>query len=239
VNEEPMPPHRDPFFATFPGEFDHKQMALWARELIDNHGIRIEREATAQDICKPSLDFGREYRHTVVDADAIAESPLNAATSAELERILPFIELVTHSPVVQSPHGHSRVTLKHYGPGDVQGWHYDTNPITLLFFLTDCPVGGELIVAPYGAPASDEMRMDAVPLTDVLAADPMLGRWSIRPAAGDILLMAGRRFVHAVRMQPTTSDRIILAVNLYHPDDLWRPPSIEAVIYGDAQAVNY
>ena len=88
-----------------------------------------------------------------------------------------------------------------------------------------------------GMPASDAMRFGATPLSEVLGGDPMLGRWSVRPQAGDILLMAGRRFVHAVRAQPQTSDRIILAVNLYHPDDMWRPPSIETVIYGREAAV--
>jgi hypothetical protein len=33
-------------------------------------------------------------------------------------------------------------------------------------------------------------------------------------------------------MPPGTPDRITVPLNLYHPDDVWRPAGIDQIVYG-------
>lgn len=179
-----------------------------ARALLDAHGVRIDRPAVpdAPRLDPATLDFGEAYRHTLVEAEPIlAALPVVRGLNAD---VIAVAEAVTQRKCIASPYPRSAVTLKHYGPGDVQGFHLDTNPLSILVALTDCPVGGELIVHTFDG-----------------------GRRVIRMAAGDVLIFDGRSMPHVVQRQPDGADRILLSFNTYYPEDTWRPAAIDDVMF--------
>ncbi len=178
------------------------------RGLIEAHGTVLDRPAAVwyPRLDPETLDFGGAYRHTVVDSEVVrAQAPAFDILYADAVRVA---STVVARDCIKSPYARSAISVKHYGPGDIQGKHMDTNPVSVLAFITDCPQGGELVI----------YTLDG-------------GRRLVRPKAGDLLIFDGRSQVHEVNEQPAFADRIIVSFNTYHPDDTWRPAAIDTVMY--------
>lgn len=131
--------------------------------------------------------------------------------------LVPLVSVVTFEDVRTSGHEESDVNVLLYDrPGDAIGWHLDTNPVTVLVYLTDNTEGGTecRLLARRPEEATERTRV-------------------IRPEAGAVLLMQGRRVWH--RGLPLVTERKAVAVwNYYTADDDWRPDGFDDVIYGPA-----
>lgn len=93
-------------------------------------------------------------------------------------------------------------TVKLYAPGDYQGMHRDTNPVTVLMFLT-------------------ESNSPDFP------GDP---EWSERPMQpGDVAVFDGR-VPHCVHT--TAEDRVTVVWSLYTPEAPERPEWADTLVYG-------
>lgn len=227
-----MPSHGESFMAVLPpGHFPLDEYLPVARRVMEQHGVEIHRPPVdrmnpAGTVQLPNLDFGGQYDHRVVDGVTLRQEMPHLFDWYETK--CKFFSSLFRREVVTSPYPKSAITLKHYGPGDNQGWHYDTQPVTVLLWLTDCPKGGELVFVPEGKPATEQGGQDIV---DVIGDAPL---FVLRPHAGQVTCFSGRRYVHKVKFQPDPSDRLMLALNYYFSDDLWRPDGIDNVVYGSA-----
>lgn len=154
---------------------------------------RIEREVANDGA------LGRRAAH-VGDQDAVL------AVLPEVRGALPGIRLlaetVVRRPVITSPY-RSGITGKVYEPGDEQGPHRDSNPLTALLVLQ--------------GPAP-------------VFADPASGWMPPGDCGGLLFVFQGRRLWHHV--PPNGGRKAVIVFNLYHPEDTWRPPDQDVRIYG-------
>jgi hypothetical protein len=101
--------------------------------------------------------------------------------------------------------------------------HVDSNPVTGILFLTDHPVGGELVVShDPDAVGVDELERDCTP---------------IRPEAGQIIFFDGKTYPHYARYLPGESDvRVVAVMNFYTGScrESTRPPELNRHRFGDA-----
>ena len=95
-------------------------------------------------------------------------------------------------------------------PGDRQGWHRDTNPVTALLILTR--TDGD-----YGTHVQDR-HGDA---------------FYVRNEPGDLWIMRGRELRHEVPPVPEGKWRVTVPLNYYHPNDVWRPADMDNLVYHD------
>lgn len=186
-----------------PGRFDGSHQLDAARR------VAAQGERVARDAGEPLpglLDGGGAYSYRAADADAVEEGLPDFAAWYRAQPVA--LTSAFGRDVVVSPYPRSAFTLKLYGPGDQQGWHYDTNPVTVLLWLTSSPPEGALEVRD----RTGEVRR-------------------VAPRAGSILLMWGRELWHRVLPQPERAERIMVALNYYFADDTWRPEGIDSLIY--------
>jgi hypothetical protein len=118
-----------------------------------------------------------------------------------------IVEPIVSRPVVLSPHPKSAVTINVYEAGASHRWHFDTNAVTALLYLTDDKNPTTLVDL-----QGEEQRLDFY-------------------QPGDLLVMQGRRVKHCV--PPVGSQRVTVPLNLYHPDDTHRPANQDAIVYGE------
>ena len=119
-----------------------------------------------------------------------------------------WASVLCRRPVVVSPYIRSSVNIKIYEePGSCQGWHYDTNPLTVVLYLMD-------------AEAPTVFQTEG-------------GETKVDAREGRVLMFSGRHILHQVA--PTDDARAIVVCNLYHPDDLDRPDWIDPMEYGEAR----
>jgi hypothetical protein len=132
------------------------------------------------------------------------------------QALISLVSVLTFDDVVTSPYPLSDVNVLLYDrPADAIGWHYDTNPITFLVYLTDNEEGGT------------ECR-----LLKRRHDDPVRLR-VVQPRAGAVLLMRGTLVEH--RGLPVTREKKACAVwNYYTSADTRRPVDYDDNIYGKA-----
>jgi len=176
----------------------------WAERAKAGIQSRIDRPV----IEAKELDEGGERHGKIADA-------------FEAEKVLPeifglyqgarlFLSELIERPVICSPYPRSTVTLKVYDrPGDQQGWHRDTNPLTALLIATET-------LGNYG--------------TEIEARDGSVFNLENQP--GDLWVMYGRELRHRVPSIPEGKWRVTIPLNYYHPDDVWRPQGTDNLIYG-------
>ena len=131
-----------------------------------------------------------------------------------LYRRLPAsLRQITQQAVICSPYERSKVCGKIYpAGGGQQGAHFDTNGITVILYLTSNNDGCTVIRPLDGGP-------------DV----------SVKPAAGNILLMRGRECWHHAEPAIEKS-KVISCWNYYVEGDTWRPEGLDDQIYGKLQS---
>lgn len=166
---------------------------------------------------------GIEWERVGIDGYDIGRVPLcepgqgmisdvisRAAAPAELVEVLDRFEddalaefAAKIGPCQESPFA-SRWWVKRYRAGDYHGMHYDTNSITILGYVTD----GMSTVQDLGG-----------------------GRWAVEQMRrGDVACFDGRHTRHAAAVADV--DRIVVGINAYVTDDVWRPKEMDATIYG-------
>jgi hypothetical protein len=194
----------------------------WANEIfaiIGRQGtdVTITTEARVEvpslETADETLDEGGAYRHALLEGETVRRC-LPELYGFYLG--LPLsVEAIVCRPIVLSPYPRSAVNVKFYeAPGGEQGWHRDTNAVTALLYLTDD--GHPTVVENLRGEVED-----------------------IGHQPGDLLLMQGRRCRHHVPpMSPGTPARLTVPLNLYHPDDTWRPEAIDSLVYGPEKSAS-
>lgn len=174
-------------------------------------------EDTARDIEKIALNAvadvgifkegtssgGGHSKYWVLDGGAVNRCRPDLFEWYEAQ--LPLLGKITNREVILSPYLRSAINIKVYkGDGNGQGWHYDTNPLSAVLFLSDS-----------GSPLSiRDLQGDAR---------------QIEPKAGKLLLMDGREVFHSVEAGNET--RVAAVFNYYYSDDCERPEYIDRAIY--------
>lgn len=188
-----------------PEVISREQAADWARRaIIDSHRAhRIDREdETGAD--------GRTMRHHFV-LDALQVQAIIPELWDFYQKLPAFVAPIVGREVILSPYERSAVNVKVYAPGDDHGWHYDTNALTALLYLTETDSETGTLV---------ELDGETFPLI----AKP-----------GDLLVMNGREINHKVRAVPEHAPtRVTVPLNLYYPDDIGRPEDTDELVYGSA-----
>jgi hypothetical protein len=145
--------------------------------------------------------LGDDIKDALFDAYAWMVGPLRTLTGLDVQL---------------SPFARSKVTIKQYpAVTGQQGWHYDTNGLTVLTYLTDGGGGTEFY-----------------PLSNVRMLDgKYLGPSTIQlPRAGDTLIMRGRLVRHRALIGDVPKQ--VICWNYYEGGDCWRPEHMDATVYG-------
>lgn len=159
---------------------------------------RVERDTT-----KPqAMDMGEPYSYSVATRSGMNSLLDQGMVDALYDRVLAYLKR-TDANVIPSPYYESSMTLKAFHPLDRQGWHYDTNPVTALLYLTDCEGGYTEF--------TDGTRL--------------------APAAGRLALFDGRNYLHRAAVV-RTGTKVTIPLNYYLINDQYRPKEIEGVVYG-------
>jgi hypothetical protein len=116
---------------------------------------------------------------------------------------------ITGQAVISSPHERSKVCYIRYpAGGGQQAWHYDTNVVTALLYLTTNQDGFTLA-----------KRLDTGAVVE------------IQPVAGSLLLMRGRN-VHHCGSRVEAAPKGVSPWNYYVDGDTARPEGLDDIIYG-------
>ena len=162
---------------------------------------------------KTELDGSGEYFHYIFKGDDIRK------WFPELvflyHALLPQIRWITCTKTVLSPYSDSDINIKAYPPGGgTVGWHYDTNTITVLLYLTS---NSE-------APLEMEIKHE----------HPSKPNWvekvNLFSKEGSLLLMQGRKVWH--QSKPTKKEeKMVVVFNYYTEEDQWRPSHFDDFAY--------
>lgn len=120
------------------------------------------------------------------------------------ELAVPVVSRIVGREVIVSPYARSGVNIRRYRTGDAEGLHCDTQPISVLMFLTE------------GAPLEIETKW---------------GDALIDPIPNRVAVFHGREMPHRVRAPEGEQCRIVAPLNYYFPDDIERPDWIDKLIY--------
>lgn len=128
---------------------------------------------------------------------------------------LPIVSWVTCTETVLSPYLDSDINIKAYPPGGgTIGWHYDTNAITVLLYLTsnkEAPLEMQI-------QKKHPSKKDWIENVDFFSKK------------GSLFLMQGRKIWH--QSQPTIKEhKMVVVFNYYTKDDQWRPSHFDDFVY--------
>lgn len=167
-------------------------------------GRRIDVEDSKGEVAD---GIGGRLKYDLIDGNECEEA---VPSMIDVYRILPpLLSMVTHQDVVVSPYPRSKVCGKRYpAGGGQQGWHFDTNGITVVVYLSTNEDGPTIIR----------------PLDGTLEQH-------VFPKAGSMLLMRGREVWHCGG-RVNAEDKVISPWNYYIAGDTWRPPGLDDQIYG-------
>lgn len=183
---------------------------LWAKSLVYAFDVeRLGRRIDVQDERGEVGDgIGGRLFYDLIDG---VECESIVPTMVDAYRIMPaLLSTVTRQDVIVSPYPRSKVCGKRYpAHGGQQGWHFDTNGITVVAYLST-NVDGATRVRPLNGGG---IEVD------------------IFPVAGSILLMQGRNVWHRGGTVEA-ADKVISPWNYYVEGDTERPEGLDEQIYG-------
>lgn len=171
--------------------------------LVDHKGLGTHDE----------LDGAGAYLHHIFRGDDIRKWFPELVTL--YYALLPLISWVTCTKTVLSPYPDSDINIKAYPPGGgTVGWHFDTNAITALVYLTN---NSE-------APLEMEIKMQHPSKPD------WVEKINYYSKEGTLFLMQGRKVWH--QSKPTEKEyKMVAVLNYYTEDDLWRPTHFDKFVY--------
>ena len=122
----------------------------------------------------------------------------------------PLLSSIVGNEVLTSPYERSAYYIKLYNPPDSQqGWHFDTNSLTVVFYLTDNP---------------DDGFTEIVNKNDETILIP--------PEAGTILLFDGHSLLHRSQAVCSTH-KVTCIMDYFYPGHGDRKPYLNSLIFGD------
>ncbi|OGT46822.1 MAG: hypothetical protein A3F17_05065 [Gammaproteobacteria bacterium RIFCSPHIGHO2_12_FULL_41_15] len=159
-------------------------------------------------------DLGGQYKHHIFKGQDIR------SYLPELEilyhGVLPLVSLITCTDAIVSPYEQSDINIKAYPPGGgTLGKHYDSNGISVLFFLTDN----------HEAP----LRLE-IPRSHPSQVKPWIEHKKVYAKKGALLLLQGRKVLHDC--EPTVNEQKLTVVcNYYERHDTYRHEDFDNFVY--------
>lgn len=124
---------------------------------------------------------------------------------------LSIVASLIQKELISSPYERSKYYVKKYpAPEGNQGWHKDTNCLSVVLYLSD-NYSGE---------------------TEIICSDGITRL--VHPQAGKMLVLDGSRLMHRARAVAFGS-KYTLIMNMYHPDHPDRPVDLDEKIFGSVQ----
>lgn len=188
------------------------------RKLIKENKVQLVSHSKQGTI--DELDGGGDYLHHIFKGKDIRE--FFPELVGAYHSLVSLLSCVTCSETIISPYLDSDMNIKAYpkGGGTI-GWHYDTNAITVLIYLTsntEAPL--KLKIS-----RSHPSKKDSWTECEMVYA-----------SAGSMLLMKGREVWHI--SEPTdTEEKFVVVFNYYVEGDTWRPKKFDSMVY-DGEKVN-
>jgi hypothetical protein len=144
---------------------------------------------------------------------SVAEWPVLSGLYAGVRAMA---SLVANAELSLSPYGPMGSVVRLMDqPGDRDDWHYDSNPISAVLYLSSHPES-------VGDGQLDWMQSDGG------------GHYTIWPEPGDLIVFMGRKILHRVPpLLAKGTTRVACVFNLYPPGDLWRPFSLDGYLWGE------
>jgi len=188
----------------FLGPAEADALAARAASLVARRALHIRRSVDGSTL---------DYR--VVTGDVIREEAASIYEMYETAHLLEWIRHVADTEEVgRSPHERSAVNINVLDTaGQEYRWHHDAVPYTVLVFLTtlSASAGGEFLV---------RTRRDEL--------------MTVRPVAGQLVLMDGRQCAHAVA--PLRENAIRITVPMVFPAyQVERPPGLDDYLYSTGE----
>ena len=123
-----------------------------------------------------------------------------------------WLRNLTDAQVVRSNYFKSAITAVQFeAPGSTQSWHRESNPVTVVAYLTNNPKQGAIeVVENEGGEAS-----------------------LLYPKRGRVVVMNGRYVRHRVHAMETGERRVSVVCNYYLRGDHGRPVDADEHIYGE------
>lgn len=207
--------HRREYFldgyTLLPNLFPAETIARWRDWAMRHKALGLHLDAVADETWVYQAPAQR-HAYAMIDGLVIGEHlPDMVDCYRDLAAVLSEI---TFQTVVASPYPRSGVNLLVYDRPEAEiGWHHDTNPITLLLYLTDNEEGGTECRLLPRRPDQEEHEHRV-----------------IRPRAGTALLMQGRWVLHR-GLSVEKEVKIASPWNYYSTADQWRPAGFDQRIY--------
>lgn len=212
--------HRREYFyngaTLIPEAIDAELIRVWrqrAFRLASSQGLRRDLQASKKDV----LGDGGDYHYRVFDGLLVQKHwPEMLACYRAL---VGLVSAVTLENVRTSPYERSAVNVLMYqGNNDQQSWHFDTNRISALLYLTTNTQGGTECQLLTDNPHQTEKRFR-----------------TFLPQEGALLLMQGRKVWHrGCSVQQET--KVVCLWNYYAANDTWRPEGIDELLYGNVSS---
>ncbi len=154
------------------------------------------------------LNDGGVFDHYILDGPGVAEAMPGMVSAYEATRLL--VAEVTQPDAIISPYPRSAVNVNRYdAPTGRVSAHFDSNPISVILYLTDNPQDG----------ATEFLR------------DGEIYRREF-PIAGDLLIFRGRDLSHQSGCV-LTGVKVAALWNYYTVQDQSRPAGMDDFMYGD------
>jgi hypothetical protein len=178
---------------------------LWRKSIINSPNLKeihVPEEKRLVSAGKGSLKYAVLDRY---QTDSVVKE-LNSF----YVNLVTTLKLITQEDVIISPFERSAYYTKVYrNKGDEQGWHYDTNGLTVIAYLTDNVISGR---------------------TEIEKIDKS-GRVLVLPKAGSLLIMQGKKCWH--RAEPILEGiKVICPLNYYVGNAESRDPRLDDIIFG-------
>ncbi len=150
-------------------------------------------------------DLGGAYDYLILDRNSLDDllGPTYIGNLYESVRV--HATMATGVQLLESPFHRSSVSMKRFAAGGLQGWHYDTNSMTALLYLTSCGGGETRFTAP---------------------------EKQIEPVAGRLAVFDGENWLHEAE-RVRSGIKLTMSFNLYRADrEPRRPKGIDELVYG-------
>lgn len=190
-----QPVTRIPFASLGFGQGHEDEVAV-----VKRSRLRVDVERTGWGI-EGGPDTGLHY--WVVDGPTIQRRCPKIWAWVRSDTVLSYCSALAGEPLMVCP-GRNSVNLNWVSKEGYQK-HLDSNPYTLVLYLTDVPEGGELVVEGVGAFA---------------------------PTKGSAVFFSGRHIPHEVR--PCSKERLSMVISFDScQSPTPRPPELDAHMYGE------
>lgn len=162
------------------------------------------------------LDGGGIHKYSIISGSRIILDFPELICIYESVRYL--LSYITGYDLRTSPYGESAINVMVYDrEGDECAYHFDSNPVTAILYLTRNTKGG-----------STNLKMSTHDIGEAVTRRP----WSIEPKPGTMLVFPGRECWHSSAPVVKDEPKVAVTLNYYRQNDVMRPLRMDEHSYG-------